>query len=54
MANLGAIRVVEEARFSEHGAYIAATAEPPLIPGPNAGGFDLAGTAYADTGCSRS
>jgi prepilin-type N-terminal cleavage/methylation domain-containing protein len=52
VTNLGAIRVVQEAHFSEHGAYMAANAEPALIPGPNAVAFDIAGTAYADMGWS--
>jgi prepilin-type N-terminal cleavage/methylation domain-containing protein len=52
VTNLGAIRVVQEAHYSEHGAYMAANAEPALIPGPNAVPFDIAGTAYADMGWS--
>lgn len=49
-ANLSAIRVVEEAYFSEHGRYLAAAAEPALIPGPFATEFAIAGTPYAELG----
>ncbi|MEZ4281590.1 MAG: PilZ domain-containing protein [Myxococcota bacterium] len=52
VANLGAIRVVQEAYSTEHGIYLAANAEPPLIPGPSAVPFDIAGTAYAQMGWS--
>lgn len=52
VANLGAIRVVQEAHFSEHGAYLPANAEPPLIPGPSAVPFDIVGTPYAELGWS--
>jgi len=48
--NLGAIRVVQEAAFSEHGAYSAANAEPSVIPGSNAADFDVAGSDYAAIG----
>ncbi len=52
VANLGAIRVVQEAHFSEHGAYLSANAEPPLIPGPIPAPFDIVGTGYAAMGWS--
>lgn len=48
--NLGAIRVVEEAAFSENGAYVAAAAEPALIPGTQPVVFDFAGSDYASLG----
>jgi len=50
--NLGAVHVVQEAYFSEHGVYLQANAEPPLIPGPLPSAFDIAGTSYADMGWS--
>lgn len=48
--NLGAIRVVEEANFSETGAYLAANAEPAVIPGAQATDFDVAGSDFANLG----
>ena len=48
--NLSAIRVAEEAAFSETGLYLAANAEPPFIPGANASTFDTAGSDYAILG----
>lgn len=48
--NLAAIRVVEEASFSENGVYVAANAEPPVIPGPQPTTFDVAGSDYANLG----
>lgn len=48
--NLSAIRVVEEAQFSETGLYVAANAEPAVIPGTNAADFDVAGSDYAAIG----
>ena len=48
--NLGAIRVAEEANFSETGLYIAAAAEPSLIPGATPVPFDVAGSDYASLG----
>jgi len=51
-ANLSAIRVVEEAHFAEQGRYVAASAEPTLIPGPSAVPFDVVGTDYAEVGWS--
>ncbi|MFO0688529.1 MAG: PilZ domain-containing protein [Myxococcota bacterium] len=50
--NLSAIRVVQEAHHSEHGRYLAAAAEPPLIPGARPAAFDIAGTDYAEMGWS--
>ena len=48
--NLSAIRVVEEATFSETGRYVAANAEPAVIPGANPTEFDTAGSDYAALG----
>ena len=48
--NLGAIRVVEEAAFSETGNYVAANAEPSVIPGRQPANFDYAGSDYATIG----
>lgn len=48
--NLGAIRVVEEASFSENGSYLAARAEPPVIPGTSPATFDVARSDYAELG----
>lgn len=48
--NLSAIRVVEEASFSETGAYLAARAEPTVIPGALSTTFDYAGSDYANLG----
>ncbi|MBJ20768.1 MAG: prepilin-type N-terminal cleavage/methylation domain-containing protein [bacterium] len=48
--NLSAIRVVEEANFSETGLYVAAVAEPSLIPGSTPVSFDAAGSDYASLG----
>jgi prepilin-type N-terminal cleavage/methylation domain-containing protein len=45
--NLGAIRVVEETLFSEHGAYVPANAEPTLIPGASPSAFDSVNSDYA-------
>ena len=50
--NLGAIRVVQEAYFAEYSRYVAANAEPPLIPGPTPTDFDVVGTDYAEVGWS--
>ena len=50
--NLGAIRVVEEANFGETGEYIAANAEPAVIPGSVAVDFDDAGSDFAALGWS--
>ena len=48
--NLSAIRVVEEANFGENGSYIAANAEPAVIPGATAADFDTAGSDFAVLG----
>lgn len=48
--NLSAIRVVEEASFSENGAYLAAAAEPTVIPGAQAAVFNHAGSDYVNLG----
>ncbi len=50
--NLSAIRVVEEANFSEHGVYIAAAAEPAVIPGASPADFDFAGSDFTALGWS--
>lgn len=49
-SNLGSLRVAEEAYFSETGFYIAAAAEPPLIPGTRQEDFDPAAAGYATVG----
>ena len=49
-ANLGSIRVAEEAYFAENGAYLAAVPEPPLIPGVTAADFDAVSSDYAELG----
>jgi len=49
-ANLGAIRVAEEAYFSERGTFIAADPEPLLIPGSTATYFDSLAGGYASLG----
>jgi type IV pilus assembly protein PilA len=50
--NLGAIRIVEKASFSESGRYIPAAAEPSLIPGTIPVAFDMVGSDFADLGWS--
>lgn len=50
--NLGAIRVVEEANFGETGEYLAADAEPAVIPGSTTADFDVAGSDFAALGWS--
>ena len=50
--NLGAIRVVEEANFGETGEYLAADAEPAVIPGATTADFDVAGSDFAALGWS--
>ena len=52
MTNLSAIRVVQEAHHAEHGAYLPAAAEPPLVPGPIPAPFDILGTDFAELGWS--
>ncbi|HEB88695.1 MAG TPA: prepilin-type N-terminal cleavage/methylation domain-containing protein [Deltaproteobacteria bacterium] len=49
-ANLSAIRVVEEAIFSENGRYLPAAAEPPIIPGATPAPFDWSTPDYAALG----
>lgn len=51
-SNLGAIRVVEEAIFSEYGNYLSAAAEPAAIPGATAVSFNEATPDYAALGWS--
>lgn len=50
--NLGAIRVVEESNFGETGSYLAANAEPAVIPGGTAVAFDVSGSDFAELGWS--
>ncbi len=50
--NLSAIRVVEEAYFSENGAYLAANAEPAVLPGADKAPFDFQGSDFRDVGWS--
>ncbi len=50
--NLGALRVAEEAYFSEHGVHLAANPEPPLIPGTVQADFDEVGSDFANLGWS--
>jgi prepilin-type N-terminal cleavage/methylation domain-containing protein len=50
-ANLGAIRTLESARFSEYDAYLAVAPEPPIIPGSTPAPFNLAGS-FAPLGFS--
>jgi prepilin-type N-terminal cleavage/methylation domain-containing protein len=49
-SNLAAIRVVEEASFSETGRYLAAAAEPTVIPGTRSVVFNAAAPDYAQLG----
>ncbi len=49
-ANLSAIRIVEEAIFSESGQYLAAVAEPPAIPGAKAVAFDATAPDFTALG----
>lgn len=50
--NLGAIRVVEEVNFGETGTYLAANAEPAVIPGGSPVVFNTAGSDFAQLGWS--
>jgi len=50
--NLGAIRVVEEANFGETGTYLAANAEPAVIPGGSPVVFNTVGSDFAQLGWS--
>ena len=49
-ANLGSIRIAEEAYFTENGGYLPALPEPPLIPGVTAADFDSVSSDYAELG----
>ena len=49
-SNVSAIRVVEEAVYSENGRYLPAAAEPPVIPGSTAAFFDAAVPDFAALG----
>jgi prepilin-type N-terminal cleavage/methylation domain-containing protein len=48
--NLGAIRVLEQAHFSEFEAYLPALPEPPAIPGGAPAPFDAVTSDFADLG----
>ncbi len=48
--NLGAIRVLEAAYFSEYEAYLSAVPEPAAIPGGSPSPFDPIGSDFADLG----
>ena len=48
--NLSAIRVVQEAAFSENGAYVRANAEPAVIPGTQPTRFDAVGSDFSQLG----
>lgn len=48
--NLAAIRTSEEAYFSEHGLYVAATANPVGIPGVARSTFDVSNVGFATVG----
>jgi len=50
--NLSAIRVVQEAKFSEDGFYLSAAAEPPVVPGSSKAPFRFAGTDFEALGWS--
>jgi type IV pilus assembly protein PilA len=47
--NLGTIRVLEHSYFSEHNAFLAVPAEPPLVPGASAVAFND-GAGFFDLG----
>ena len=49
-ANLGSLRIAEEAYFSEKGSYYPADAEPPLIPGASQVDFDALGSDFVGLG----
>lgn len=51
-SNLSAIHVVEEVIFSESGRYLAAAAEPAVIPGPDPSPFNADTPDYATLGWS--
>jgi type IV pilus assembly protein PilA len=44
--NLAAIRTAEKAFFSEYGSYVAATADPPAIPGTTRTSFDVGNSGF--------
>jgi len=48
--NLGAIRVLEEAYFSEFEVYVTAAPEPPAVPGASPSSFDPVNSDFADLG----
>jgi prepilin-type N-terminal cleavage/methylation domain-containing protein len=48
--NLGAIRVLEAAHFSEFEAYLAAAPEPAAVPGRSRAVFDALTSDFADLG----
>ena len=48
--NLGAIRTLQEAYFSEFEAYVAALPEPPMVPGASRSVFDPINSDFADLG----
>lgn len=48
--NLGAIRVLEEAYFSEFEAYLAAAPEPAAVPGASPAAFDPVTSDFGDLG----
>lgn len=49
-ANLGSLRVAEEAYFAANGFFIGAAPEPALIPGPVKADFNPAAAGYATLG----
>jgi len=48
--NLGAIRTLEEAYFSEFEAYVSAVPEPPVVPGASPAVFDPITSDFAELG----
>ena len=48
--NIGAIRLVEEAYYSEFDTYLAVAPEPVTIPGKQSTSFDATGTTYGALG----
>ena len=48
--NIGAIRLVEEAYYSEFDTYLAVAPEPTTVPGKQSTNFDAAGTTYGALG----
>lgn len=45
--NLGTIKVLQQAHFSEHGAYVSVDPEPPVIPGASAALFNASGGFFS-------